>query len=68
MAAKPRASCQHALFMLRWLDQTPESFLAGMAGGDDPRFALPRAGADRRLRWSLKLCGRSRTRNAARKA
>jgi hypothetical protein len=55
MAVKPRTSCQHALFMLRWLDRTPESFLAGMAGGDDPRFALPRAGADRRLRWSLKL-------------
>ncbi len=55
MAAKPRTSCQHALFMLRWLDRTPESFLAGMADGDDPRFALPQAGADRRLRWSLKL-------------
>jgi hypothetical protein len=22
MAAKPRTSCQHALFMLRWLDRT----------------------------------------------
>jgi hypothetical protein len=55
MAAKPRTSCQHALFMLRWLDRTPESFLAGMAGGDDARFALPLAGPDRRLRWSLKL-------------
>ena len=40
MAAKPRTSCQHALFMLRWLDRNPESFLAGMAHGDDPRFAL----------------------------
>ena len=48
-------TCQHALFMLRWLDRTPESFLAGGADGDDPRFALPRAGPDRRLRWSLKL-------------
>jgi hypothetical protein len=55
MAAKPRTSCQHALFMLRWLDRTPESFLAGMADGDSPRFALPPAGPDRRLRWSLKL-------------
>jgi hypothetical protein len=55
MAATPRTSCQHALFMLRWLDRTPESFLAGMVGGDDHRFALPRAGPDRRLRWSLKL-------------
>ena len=55
MATKPRTSCQHALFMLRWLDRNPESFLTGLAHGDDPRFALPRAGPDRRLRWSLKL-------------
>jgi len=55
MAADPRTSCQHALFMLRWLDRTPESFLAGMVDGHDPRYALPQAGADRRLRWSLKL-------------
>jgi hypothetical protein len=54
MANNPRASCQHALFMLRWLDRTPESFLEGTAG-DDRRFALPPAGPDRRLRWSLKL-------------
>lgn len=54
MATKPRASCQHALFMLRWLDRSPESFLRG-ATGDDPRFALPRAGADRRLRWALQI-------------
>jgi len=54
MAAKPGTSCQHALFMLRWLDRTPESFLAGLDGGGR-RFALPHAGPDRRLRWSLKL-------------
>lgn len=54
IAKKPRTSCQHALFMLRWLDRSPESFLDG-ASGNDPRFALPRAGRDRRLRWSLKL-------------
>jgi hypothetical protein len=54
MATHPRTSCQHALFMLRWLSRTPESFLEG-AGKDDPRFALPRAGPDRRLRWALKL-------------
>jgi hypothetical protein len=40
--------------MLRWLDRTPESFLVG-ATVDDPRFDLPSAGPDRRLRWSLKL-------------
>jgi hypothetical protein len=54
MSKKPRASCQHALFMLRWLQRTPESFLEG-GPEDDPRFALPVAGRDRRLRWSLKL-------------
>ena len=43
MADRPRTSCQHALFMLRWLDRTPESFLAGIEDGDDHRFALPQA-------------------------
>lgn len=54
MAKAPRTSCQHALFMLRWLDRTPESFLEG-ATDDEPRFTLPSAGPDRRLRWNLKL-------------
>jgi hypothetical protein len=54
MAGNPRISCQHALFMLRWLGRTPESFLTG-ATGDDAQFVLPRAGPDRRLRWALKL-------------
>ena len=58
MAKNPRTSCQHALFMLRWLDRTPESFLVG-AGDDDAGFALPPAGPDRRLRWSLKLLYKS---------
>jgi hypothetical protein len=54
MARKPRTSCQHALFMLRWLGRTPESFLVG-GPADDTRFALPEAGPDRRLRWAVKL-------------
>ena len=54
MAKNPRISCQHALFTIRWLGRTPESFLTG-ATGDDERFALPVAGPDRRLRWALKL-------------
>jgi hypothetical protein len=49
MAEKPRTSCQHALFMLRWLGRAPESFLRG-ASGEEARFALPEAGPDRRLR------------------
>ena len=55
MGTRPRTSCQHALFMLRWLGRTPESFLVGSSGEDDRRDALPDAGPDRRLRWSLKL-------------
>jgi hypothetical protein len=55
MGKKPRTSCQHALFMLRWLGRSPESFLEGSSGHEEPRFALPEAGSDRRLRWSLKL-------------
>jgi hypothetical protein len=53
MASTARIGCQHALFMLRWLGRSPESFLPGAIGLDDP-FALPQAGSDRRLRWSLK--------------
>jgi len=55
VATKPRTSCQHALFMLRWLGRNPESFLTGVTDGDNPRYALPAAGPDRRPRWSLKL-------------
>lgn len=45
-------SCQHALFMLRWLGQPPEAFLTGA----EPRegVSLPVVGPDRRLRWSLR--------------
>jgi hypothetical protein len=53
MAKRGSTSCQHALFMLHWLDRTPESFLAGVAEVRADA-ALPACGADRRLRWSLK--------------
>ena len=45
-------SCQHALFFLRWLGRTPESFLAG--AGLDAGAPLPACGPDRRPRWDLK--------------
>jgi hypothetical protein len=53
MERRGSISCQHALFMLRWLDRTPESFLTGAA----PReaTALVIVDPDRRLRWALKL-------------
>jgi hypothetical protein len=44
-------SCQHALFVLRWLDRTPERVVPGRASGPDS--ALPLGGPDVRLRWSL---------------
>ena len=47
------SSCQHALFMLRWLGKSPESFLRG--GGTVPTpESLPDCGPDRRLRWDLR--------------
>jgi hypothetical protein len=55
MERRANISCQHALFMLRWLERTPESFLAG----DTTRevAALPEVGPDRRLRWTLQGLG-----------
>jgi hypothetical protein len=53
MTKRMNTSCQHALFMLRWLGRAPESFLP-CAPQDDPRTSLPLAGPDRRLRWNLK--------------
>src|SRR5215475_12638753 len=46
-------SCQHALFLLRWLGVPPETFIAeprpGTAG-----IALPAADETQRLRWNLR--------------
>jgi hypothetical protein len=53
MATRGATSCQHALFMLQWLDRVPESFLAG-ATSIRPDATLPACGPDRRLRWRLK--------------
>ena len=51
MRRRRATSCQHALFMLRWLDRTPESFLTGAT--PPAGRPLPTAGPDRRLRWDL---------------
>jgi hypothetical protein len=53
MTKRMDISCQHALFMLRWLGRTPESFISGSMA-DPEKTALPIAGPDRRLRWDLK--------------
>lgn len=52
MKEKQRTSCQHALFMLRWLNLAPECFL------EEPPtnardISLPQVPSGRRLRWSL---------------
>ncbi len=52
LGKRGNTSCQHALFFLRWLDRTPESFLAGAAV--DAGAPLPPCGPDRRPRWDLK--------------
>jgi hypothetical protein len=52
IATRRETSCQHALFMLRWLGRTPESFLSPPVP-DSRDHALPSVGRDRRLRWNL---------------
>jgi hypothetical protein len=44
-------SCQHALFILRWLGRSPESLLRG--GRIDRVIPLPAATSAQRLRWDL---------------
>jgi hypothetical protein len=53
IAKRGDTTCQHALFFLRWLGRTPESFIA--APGYDPGASaqLPSVGPDRTLRWNL---------------
>jgi hypothetical protein len=52
LAKRGGTTCQHALFFIRWLDRTPESFLVGV--GLDAGSPLPACGPDRRPRWDLK--------------
>ena len=63
LGKRGNTSCQHALFFLRWLDRTPESFLAGAAISDG--VPLPACGPGRRPRWDLKAlhaaCNEART-------
>jgi hypothetical protein len=52
IAKRGDCTCQHALFVLRWLGRTPEDFLAGPSANRG-RVALPPADEDHRLRWNL---------------
>lgn len=51
MAKRGSVSCQHVLGMLRWLGQPPECFVPHET--DLPKAPLPKAGANRRLRWDI---------------
>jgi len=53
IAKRRDCTCQHALFILRWLGRSPESFLYESTP-QQSGAALPAAGDDRRLRWNLK--------------
>lgn len=46
-------SCQHALFVLRWLEMPPEAFIAEPAPGT-AGVPLPDADRAHRLRWNLR--------------
>jgi hypothetical protein len=51
MLKRRTTSCQHALGMLRWLDEAPEAFVSGELRTRN--VSLPSAGPDRRLRWDI---------------
>ena len=52
IAKRRDCTCQHALFILRWLGVPPESFIA--ANSMPARAtALPEIGPEHRLRWDL---------------
>lgn len=52
IAKRGDCTCQHALFILRWLGRPPESFLS-IPPVDGGSTTLPVAGEDQRLRWDL---------------
>ena len=52
MRRRHNTSCQHALFMLRWIGRAPEELMAHPVEGS-MGVGLPLAGPDRRLRWNL---------------
>ena len=52
LSERGNTSCQHALFYLRWLGRSPESFLDG-GDGSRSKTSLPEASSGERLRWDL---------------
>jgi hypothetical protein len=58
-------SCQHALFVLRWLDLAPEAFILDPTPGT-AGVPLPDADRSHRLRWNIRKL--HQTLDAARKS
>ena len=52
IAKRGDTTCQHALFILRWLGRAPESFLSPVLRVAEDA-SMPAGGSDRRLRWDL---------------
>ena len=52
IAKRGDCTCQHALFVLRWLGSPPEAFVPGY-GAKGGLTQLPVAREDQRLRWDL---------------
>ena len=52
MARRGDTTCQHALFMLRWLERTPEDFVLS-PHPDTVGVPLPDVDSAHRLRWDL---------------
>ena len=52
MVRRRDTTCQHALHMLRWLNETPESFLSPL----EEKTHLPFS-SDKRLYWSMAALG-----------
>lgn len=68
LAQSTDLSCQHALFVLRWLGVPPETFIAEPEPGTGG-VSLPLADESHRLRWNLrKLYGALNTARTARGA
>jgi hypothetical protein len=53
MSKRGDTSCQHALFFLRWLGSSPESFLTESEAKLRTKVSLAKASSDERLRWDL---------------
>jgi hypothetical protein len=67
LAGRRGISCQHALFLLRWLGVPPETFIAMPQPGT--AIPLPLADEGHRLRWNLgKLYGALNVARTARRA